>query len=121
MQSVLKSVDGDEPKVRPFGFVMEYNNRMYFCTSNQKDIYKQLKANPKFEICACSPKAEWIRVKGKAIFDQDIKVKTKALEVAPGVAGIYKTPDNPIFEVFYIDEAEATFCSFTSEPKTIKF
>lgn len=116
----LATVDNGKPKVRPFGFVMEFENKLYFCTNNQKDVYNQLKANPYIEISTTSASGEWIRLTGKAVFDSNSAAKAKVLELSPQVAGIYKTPDNPIFEVFFLEDGEATFYSFTSEPKTVK-
>lgn len=116
----IATVEGDKPKVRPFGFIMEYEGKLYFCTNNQKDVYKQLIANPHFELSTMSANGEWIRLQGKAVFDANIAAKTKVFEVAPMLANMYKSPDNPIFEVFYIAEGEATLYSFSDEPKTIK-
>lgn len=93
----------------------------FFCTSNQKEVYKQLASNPDLEICAMSESSQWIRVQGKAVFDSDIAAKVKAFEIMPNLARIYNTPDNPTFEVFYISEGEATVYSFSDEPRTVKF
>ena len=61
----LATVDGDKPKVRPFGFVMEHENKLWFCTNNQKNVYKQMQANPYIEISATAPDKTWIRLRGK--------------------------------------------------------
>lgn len=116
----LATVDGDKPKVRPFGFIMEFEGRLYFCTSNQKELYKQLQKNPAFEVSAASANGEWLRLSGQAAFDPNPKAKAKVFELAPSIAGLYQTPDNPIFEVFYLQDGEATFYSFSQEPKSIK-
>ena len=116
----LATLDGNEPKVRPFGFIMEYEGKLYFCTSNTKNVSKQLKANPNFEISTTSDSYEWIRLKGQAIFDSSIAAKTKAFEAAPFLADTYQTPENPLFQVFYIQNGEATFYSMKGETKHIK-
>ena len=116
----IATVDGDEPKVRPFGFVMEFDQKIYFGTSNQKDVFKQLKANPKFEVCTADKTGRWIRLKGKAVFDNNIAAKEKAFEVMPRLAKIYQNASNPIFEVFYVAEGEFTFFSIAGEKKTYK-
>ncbi|NLX90577.1 MAG: pyridoxamine 5-phosphate oxidase [Firmicutes bacterium] len=113
------TVDKDKPKVRPFAFVMIYEGKLWFCTNNQKDVYKQLQANPYFEICTTAPDKKWIRLKGKAVFNSTPAVKAKALEVAPELKNMYSVDDS-IFEVFYVAEGEATFYSLTGEIKTIK-
>ncbi|TGE36180.1 pyridoxamine 5-phosphate oxidase [Desulfosporosinus fructosivorans] len=115
----IATTDGDKPKVRPFGFIMEFENKLYFCTSNQKDVCKQLVANPNFEVCTMSGNTQWIRLQGKAVFDSNPAAKAKAFEVMPGLASIYKSSDNPSFEVFYVSEGKATFYSFMDEPRTV--
>lgn len=100
-------------------FVMEFEGKLYFCTNNQKNVYKQLKANPYFEVSTASPDGRWIRLRGRAVFNSTRAAKAKALEVMPALANMYAVEDS-IFEVFYIEEGEATFCSFTNEPRTIK-
>ncbi|MDA8222611.1 MAG: pyridoxamine 5'-phosphate oxidase family protein [Desulfitobacterium hafniense] len=117
----ISTTDGTKPRVRPFGFIMEHKGKLYFCTSNQKAVYKQLTSHPFFEICAMSGNGQWIRIQGKAVFDSNISAKAKAFEVMPNLSSIYNSPDNPAFEVFYISEGVATFYSFTDEPKTISF
>lgn len=116
----LATVDGDMPKVRPFGFVMNYKDRLYFCTSNQKNVYKQLKANPHFEVSTTSPKGEWLRLKGKAVFDTSAQAKQAAFDSAPFLRELY-SGDDSIFEVFYIEDAEARFYNRQGISKTIKF
>jgi uncharacterized pyridoxamine 5'-phosphate oxidase family protein len=116
----IATVDGDEPKVRPFGFVMEFDQKIYFCTNNEKDVFKQLKANPKFEICTANQDGQWIRLKGKAVFDNNMAAKEKVFEMMPRIAKMYKTASNPIFEVFYITEGEATLASISGDRKTFK-
>ena len=117
---MLATVDGENPKLRPFGFVMEHEGKLYFATSNDKDVYKQLVANPNIQICAVSETGAWIRVTAKTAFDKEMKVKEKVFEVQPDFVKIYKAPDNPIFEIFYITEGEATFYMRGSDPKVVQ-
>jgi uncharacterized pyridoxamine 5'-phosphate oxidase family protein len=117
----ISTIAGDKPKVRPFGFVMEHEDKLWFCTNNKKDVYKQLKANPSFEISTTSPEGRWIRLKGKAVFNTTPVVKAKALEINPKLKKMYSVEDK-LFELFYIEEGEATFTSMMGgETKTIKF
>ena len=116
----IATVDGNEPKVRPFGLVIEHEGKIYFGTSNQKYVYKQLQVNPNFEVSATAKDRRWIRLKGKAVFDNNMTVKAKAFEILPHLRDIYNTMDNPIFEVFYVSEGEATIYSFNGETKTYK-
>ncbi|MCL2141648.1 MAG: pyridoxamine 5'-phosphate oxidase family protein [Methanimicrococcus sp.] len=117
----IATISPEGPRVRPFGFVMEYEQKLYFITSNDKDVFKQMKADSRVEICS-TPKdgMNWMRLKGKVVFDSRKEVIKKALETAPVLAQIYQTPDNPSIEMFYITEGEATFYSFMDQPKTVK-
>lgn len=114
----IATMDGDQPRVRPFGAVMKFEDKLYFTTNNTKPVFKQLVANPKVEISTTSPKCEWIRLSGKAVVDSRREVKEAMLEAAPMLKNMYSLDDN-IFEVFYLRDAVATFSSFTSAPKTI--
>lgn len=116
----IATVDGNEPKVRPFGLAIEHEGKIYFGTSNQKDVYRQLQANPNFEVSTTAQDKRWIRLKGKAVFDNNLTVKAKAFEILPQLKDIYNSADNPIFEVFYVFEGEASIYSFTGETKTFK-
>ena len=64
----LATEEGDQPRVRPFGFAMEFEGKLYLCTGNQKLVYAQLQRNPKVEICAMAASGEWLRLSGKAVF-----------------------------------------------------
>lgn len=116
----LATVEGNIPKVRPFGFVMNYQNKLYFCTSNQKDVYKQLKANPHFEVSTVSKTNEWLRLSGKAVFNTTQATQQAALDAAPFLSRMYRVNDS-IFELFYIEDAEATIRNMKGESRTIKF
>ncbi|AJH01152.1 pyridoxamine 5-phosphate oxidase [Clostridium beijerinckii] len=115
----IATMDGDQPRVRPFGAVMKYNDKLYFATNNTKSVFEQLVANPKVEISTTSPKGEWIRLTGKAVFDSSTEVKSAMLESVPSLKKMYGLDDN-IFEVFYLEDAVVTFNSFSSGPKTIR-
>ncbi|TZE80270.1 pyridoxamine 5'-phosphate oxidase family protein [Calorimonas adulescens] len=115
----LATIDGDTPKVRPFGFVMKYEGKLCFCTNNQKDVYRQLKANPKFEISATAKTGEWLRLKGKAVFITSRESKKAALDTMPSLRSLY-SEDDPIYEIFCADEAEATFYSMSGPSKNVR-
>ncbi|MBP2651375.1 MAG: pyridoxamine 5-phosphate oxidase [Firmicutes bacterium] len=114
----VSTVDGDKPKVRPFSFVMEYQNKLCFCTGNQKPFYKQLTANPNIEICATAKDFRWLRLSGKAVSCTTKAAKAQALEIMPALKNIYSVEDS-IFEIFYLDNAIANFCSMNGESKTV--
>lgn len=115
----IATIEGDKPKVRPFGFIMEHEGKLYFSTTNQNNLFNQLASNPYCEICTVSSDGKWIRLSGKAVFDSRIEVKAKVFDVMPELKNMYKSAENPNLETFYLDEAEATIFSFAEGPKTI--
>lgn len=102
-------------KVRPFMFLFEQDGKLWFCTNNQKDVYKDMQENPEIEVCVSSPAYAWIRVHGKAVFEDNKSVKEGAMG-NPIVKSQYQTADNPIFEVFYIEDAHGTIADFSGNP-----
>lgn len=114
----LATADGDQPRVRPFGAVSEFEGKLYFCTNNQKDVSRQMKQNPKVEICGFAGK-EWVRLTGRAIADPRREAKAAMLEANPGLNNMYNLDDG-IFEVFYLSDATAVFSAFGAESETIR-
>lgn len=114
----LATVDGNIPKVRPFGFVMEFEGKLYFSTSNQKSVYKQLKANPNFEVSIISKTGDWLRLQGKAVFNTTRKTRQAALDAVPAFSKMYSI-DDAIFELFYIEDGEATFNDTKGSSRTV--
>lgn len=102
-------------KCRPFMFLAEVGGKLWFCTNNQKDVYKDMLENPEIQISVSSPKYEWIRLSGKAVFENNMEVKKICIE-NPIVKGQYKTADNPIFEVFYIENPHGVIADFSGNP-----
>lgn len=107
-------LDG-KPKVRPIMFYFESEGKLYFCTSNQKPVYKEIKNSPYIELTTASPEFVWIRINGKVVFSDDIKIKKAIIEKSEIVKSIYQTVDNPTLEAFYI-EGKATIADFSGEP-----
>ena len=116
----IATIENDQPRVRPFGAVCEFEGKLYIVTNNQKPVFAQLLANPKTEICAMDKEGKWLRVEGKAFLDQRIEAREKMLAVNPSLTRMYKADDG-LMEVLYLTDVTATFSSFTSEPKVIKF
>lgn len=102
-------------KCRPFMFCCEQKEKLWFCTNNTKDVYKDMQENPYIEISVSSPEYAWIRLNGKAVFENDMAVKEDCMN-NPIVKGQYKTADNPIFEVFYLANAKAVIADFSGNP-----
>lgn len=115
----LATVEGDQPRVRPFGTVAIFDGKLYIQTGKVKPTSHQLHANPKAEICAFKDGA-WIRVAGSLIADERREAKKHMLDEYPNLRGMYNEDDNNT-EVFYFENAVATISSFTEAPKTITF
>ena len=115
----LATMDGDQPRVRPFGAVCEFEGKLYLVTNNKKDVYKQIMANPKIEISAMAD-GKWIRLSGEAVQDPRREAKKAMLDANPGLRGMYNEDDG-IVEVLYLRNATAVFCSFTDAPVTHTF
>lgn len=102
-------------KCRPFMFCFEQDGKLWFCTNNTKDVYKDIQNNPYIEVCVSSPAYEWIRLNGKVVFENNMVVKESCMN-NPIVKGQYQTADNPIFEVFYLKDAHAVIADFSGNP-----
>jgi uncharacterized pyridoxamine 5'-phosphate oxidase family protein len=114
----ISTVDGDKPRVRPFGFVMDYEGKLCICTNNTKPVFKQIQANPAVEICA-SKNGKWIRLSGKAIVSTTEASQKKALEIMPGLSSMYSVGDG-LFEIIAIEDGVADFSSFTGDGHQVK-
>lgn len=114
----IATVDGDTPKVRPFGFVMNYEGRLIFATRTQNNVYKQLKVNSKFEISVTSQSYEWMRLKGNANFITSRETKQKLLALAPALNNLSSNVDG--IAIFYADDAEATFHTMSGDFRSVK-
>ena len=115
----LATVDGDQPRVRPFGTINEFEGKLYIQTGKKKDVSKQLHANPKAEICAFM-NGEWIRVACELIADDRREPKVSMLDAYPNLKGMYSADDDNT-EVLYMKDATATFSSFAGAPEVEKF
>ena len=115
----LATVDGDQPRVRPFGTANIFDGKLYIQTGKSKDVAKQLLANPKAEICAYA-EGKWLRIAGELILDDRIEAKKSMLDAHPNLRAMYDENDDNT-AVFYFKDATATFSSFTEAPKVVKF
>lgn len=106
-------------KTRVFQYLFSDENKVYFCTSNEKAVFKQIKAHPYVSFCTHpSNFATVLSVNGKAVFVDDAPLKARALDENPGIKSIYHTPDNPAFELFYIEVKEVETFSFAEGAKS---
>jgi uncharacterized pyridoxamine 5'-phosphate oxidase family protein len=115
----LATVEGDQPRVRPFGTVAIFEGKLYIQTGLSKPVASQLQANPKAEICAFMD-GQWVRVWGNLVYDESLAAQEHMLADYPQLADRYTAGDGNN-AVFYFENAQADFASFTSEPKSVKF
>lgn len=111
----LATMEGDQPRVRPFGTALVYNNKLYIQTGKVKPVSKQLKTNPKAEICAFK-NGRWIRISGELVEDETREVKTLMLEKMPILRKMYNEDDGNM-QMLYFKSAEVVIASFTEPPE----
>ena len=115
----LATMDGDQPRVRPFGTIDLYDGRLYIQTGKSKDVANQLKQNPKIEISAML-EGRWIRLEAEAVLDDNIEAQVHMLDNYPNLKAMY-TPGDGNTEVYYLSNASAAICSFSDEPEVHEF
>lgn len=115
----LATVEGDQARVRPFGTIDIFEDKLYIQTGKIKEVSKQIQKNPKVELCAFDGEA-WLRVAGTLVRDDRIEPKKHMLDEYPELKSMY-SPEDDNTEVLYFKDAEATFSSFTAEPRTVRF
>ena len=115
----LATLEGDQPRVRPFGTVELFEGKLYIQTGKVKPVSRQLHANPKAELCAFRD-GKWLRVSGELIPDERVEAKKHMLDAYPSLRAMYDENDGNT-EVLYFTHGTATFSSFTEAPRTIEF
>ncbi|SDB36497.1 pyridoxamine 5'-phosphate oxidase family protein [Eubacterium oxidoreducens] len=115
----LATVEGEQPRVRPFGTAHIFEGRLYIQTGKSKDVSKQIHANPKVEVCAFKD-GRWLRVTGELVEDDRREAKQSMLDAYPSLQNMYSADDGNT-EVFYFKNATAAFSSFTKESEIVKF
>lgn len=114
----LATMDGDQPRVRPFGTVHIFEGKLYIQTGKVKPTSKQIAANPKVEICAFRD-GTWLRLCGELVEDDRVEARKSMLDAYPELRSLYDENDGNT-QVFYFKNATATFSSFTAAPEVIK-
>ncbi|MDR2850479.1 MAG: pyridoxamine 5'-phosphate oxidase family protein [Desulfovibrio sp.] len=116
----LATVDGDQPRVRPFGTVAIFESKLYIQTGKSKDVFKQMARNPKIEICAYDGKGNWIRVQAVVVNDDRREAKQFMLDSYPDLKKMYSADDGNT-QVLYLKEAKARYYSFSGGSKIVEF
>lgn len=115
----LATVEGVQPRVRPFGTAHIFEGKLYIQTGKVKPTSKQLLENPKAEICAFH-NGTWVRISGELVEDDRVEARKSMLDAYPSLRKMYDENDGNT-QVFYFKNATATFSSFTAAPETIEF
>lgn len=118
---MLATVEGDQPRVRPFGTINIYEGKLYIQTGHKKKVAQQLDANGKTEICAYNAeKGTWIRISGVLVDDPRVEAKHDMLEHYPELRDMYDENDGNT-AVYFFTDGVATISSFTEPAKEILF
>lgn len=115
----IATVDGDKPRVRPFGTAAIFEDKLYIQTSNLKRVFDQIQKNNNVELAAFDGGC-WMRISGKLVRDERIEAKQYVLDMHPSLKSVYSADDDKT-EVFYFESGTATISSFDSEDEVIKF
>lgn len=115
----LATVEGDQPRVRPFGTINIFEGKLYIQTGKAKPVSKQLKANPKAEICAYKD-GKWLRIAAELVEDDRVEARKAMLDAYPNLRAMYDENDGNT-QVLYLKNATATFSSFTEAPEVVEF
>ncbi len=116
----IATVEGDQPRVRPFGTAHGFEGKLYIQTGARKPVSRQLLANPKAEICAFH-KGVTLRIAAELVLDERLEAQRSLLDAYPSLQGMY-APGDGNNQVFYLKNAEATIgYGPGKEPEVIRF
>ena len=101
------TVEDNKPIMRPFGFLMEFEGKIYFGMGKHKNCFKQTLANPNVSLCACNAKRQWIRISGKAVLDDRPEAVANVFESTPSMKNLYNEKTGFVIGIFYLEDAEA--------------
>ena len=117
----LATDEEGQPRIRPFGAVDRFEDKLYLQTGRVKKVFRQLEDNPRIELCCLAPEGDaWLRLTARAVLDPRLEARRHMLESNPSLQSMYAADDGNC-EVFYLAEAEASFYSFTAAPETLRF
>ena len=115
----LATVEGYQPRVRPFGTVHIFEGKLYIQTGKVKPVAQQLAANPKAEICAFMD-GTWLRVAGELVEDDRTEARKSMLDAYPSLRRMYDENDGNT-QVLYFKHAVASSSSFSAPAETVEF
>lgn len=108
------------PRVRPVQSPLLYEDKIYFCTSNAKNLFKHIQNHDGIEFCSCAKDGTFLRLRANAVFENNAEVKKEMFEKYPMLKELYENPNNPKFEVFYLKNLSARMQFLNGEFKLYK-
>ena len=121
LNGIFTTVEDGKPKSRVFQFLFANGKKVYFCTENNKAVFRQIKENPNVSFCAHKADFSYVlSISGKATFVNDVNLKARTLDEYPALKEMFKTPNNPILELFYVDVEEVDTFDFVNGSKKEK-
>lgn len=117
VNGILATINEGKPQTRIFQSLWAENNKVYFCTGAQKDVYKQLVSNPNASFCVENKFSPVLSLNGEVSFSDELEYKKRAFEILPMLETVYQTPTNENFKVFYIDIKEVKTFSYADGSK----
>ena len=121
LNGIFTTVEDGKPKSRAFQFLFADGKKVYFCTENNKAVFRQIKENPNVSFCTHKVDFSYVlSISGKATFVNDVNLKARTLDEYPALKEMFKTPNNPILELFYVDVEEVDTFDFVNGSKKEK-
>lgn len=113
--------DGEQPRVRPFGSYAIYDGKLYIETAHGKPVSHQIDTHPLVEICAFDNQSRWVRIACRLVADESYEAKHAFLEQMPELRDMGYDETGSKMAIYYMQDAEATFSSYTDEPRIVRF
>lgn len=117
----IATTEGEQPRVRPFSSLVQFEDKLYIESNYFKPFAKQVAANPKVEICAFDGKSRWIRICCTLVDDNRVAPKKALLDYMPEIRNLGYDENDPNMSVYYMKDAVATFYSYTEDPREVRF
>lgn len=117
----LATLDGEQPRVRPFGSYAVFNGKLYIETAHYKPVAHQIDTHPLVEICAFDDQSKWVRIACRLVADESYEAKHAFLEQMPELRDLGYDEEGDKMAIYYMTDAEATFSSYTDESRIIRF
>ena len=100
------TVENGEPRVRPFGFAMVFEDKLYLGCGTHKAAYEQMLKDPHVELCTFN-KGAFVRIRGKAVMDDRPEVQAAMYEAGPFLKDTYNEQTGHYHMCFYLEDMSA--------------